>query len=191
MKYLLLLVILASARFHETAEITNKVFLDISIDGKDVGRIVIGLYGKIVPRTAENFRGLCTGEFGKTIEGIPLHFKGSTFHRVIPEFMVQGGDFTKGNGTGGESIYAKQFLDENFHLSHQGAGIVSMANSGPNSNTSQFYITLAETLWLDFKHVVFGEVIEGMDVVKSIESVKTEEGKPLQVVTISNSGELN
>merc|ERR1711920_150085 len=151
---------------------------------------VMELRADVAPKTAENFRALCTGEKGTGKSGKPLHFKGSTFHRVIPQFMCQGGDFTVGNGTGGESIYGNKFEDENFQLRLTGPGILSMANAGPNTNGSQFFICTAKTSWLDGKHVVFGQIVEGMDVVKKVESYGSQSGKCSQKIVVGDSGQL-
>ena len=177
-----------------------RVYFDIAIGDDEAGRIVIQLFPSVVPKTAQNFRALCTGEKGTGRSGKPLHYKGCVFHRIIPSFMCQGGDITSGNGTGGESIFGAKFADE-FVSSDNGKGrfirhsepfLLSMANSGPNTNGSQFFLTTAKTSWLDTKHVVFGRVVEGQDVVKRMEAVGSGSGQvsPQNKVRIADCGEL-
>lgn len=168
------------------------VFFQIKQGDEDIGKIVMQLYMDIVPKTAENFRALCTGEKGEGSSGKPLYYKGCTFHRCIKDFMIQGGDFTNHDGTGGESIYGEKFDDENFKIKHTQGGLLSMANAGPGTNGSQFFITSRDTPHLDDKHVVFGHVVEGMDVVRKIEG--TEIGasdKPKVDVIIADCGECD
>jgi len=169
-----------------------RVYFDISIGDKAAGRITIQLFKSVVPITAENFRQLCTGEHGNSnISGKKLTFKGSMFHRVISGFMMQGGDFTNFNGTGGESIYGAKFKDENFKLKHTERGMLSMANAGPNTNGSQFFITFKPTPHLNGKHVVFGKVVDGYKICEQIERIQTNaQDKPLVKVVISDCGEV-
>ena len=166
------------------------VFFDIAVGGHPIGRIKMVLFADIVPKTSENFRQFCTGQFRR--EGIPIGYKGCTFHRVIKDFMIQGGDFVKGDGTGHMSIYGDRFKDENFKLKHSKEGLLSMANSGPDTNGCQFFITCAPCSWLDGKHVVFGQVIDGMDVVRAIENASVAPGsnKPKAEYKIIECGQL-
>lgn len=174
-----------------SADSNPRVFFDIEIGGAPAGRIEFELFNTVTPKTAENFRVLATGE--KSTESKPLHFKDSKFHRIIPGFMCQGGDITHGNGKGGQSIYGKTFADEWDHgvVKHTEGGLLSMANRGRNTNGSQFFITTAATAWLDGKHVVFGRVVKGMDVVKQMEAVGSSRGSPEKEVKITESGQLS
>ncbi|MBZ3900106.1 MULTISPECIES: peptidylprolyl isomerase [Streptomyces] len=160
---------------------SEQVYFQVSANGESLGRIVFQLFDDVVPKTARNFRELATGQNG-------FGYKGSPFHRVIPEFMLQGGDFTNGNGTGGKSIYGEKFADENFQLKHDRPFLLSMANAGPNSNGSQFFVTTVLTPWLDGKHVVFGEVVEGQDIVKAIEALGSRSGSTAKKIVVEESG---
>lgn len=174
----------------EDAEITTKVYMDVAIAGREEGRVVIGLFGNLVPKTSENFRALCTGERGQSpTSGAQLSYEGCTFHRIIPDFMCQGGDFTRGNGTGGESVYGSRFEDENFRVKHSCVGVVSMANAGPNTNGSQFFICTKPQPFLDQRHVVFGRVVEGLDVLSRMERCGTSGGSVKRDVRIIRCGE--
>jgi len=162
-----------------------EIAFDVAIDGEPAGTVEAELFADTVPKTAENFRVLCTGERGES-----LSYAGSPFHRIIPGFMIQGGDITKGNGTGGRSIYGGTFDDENFAIEHDAPGLLSMANAGPDTNRSQFFITVAPTPWLDGRHVVFGKVTEGMDVVEAMEEQGTRRGSTKEKVVMTDCREL-
>merc|ERR1719197_758996 len=181
-----LVSLLLGAAAAEDETVTHKVFFDVKIGDEAPKRVTIGLFGSTVPKTVANFVHLCAGDKGKASSGVPLHYKGSKFHRIIPNFMIQGGDFTRGNGTGGESIYGAKFGDENFRLKHTGPGILSMANAGPNTNGSQFFLCTTKTPHLDGKHVVFGKVVQGMDVVKVVEKQGSPNGKTRRPIVIEN-----
>ena len=173
------------------AKVTEKVYFDVEIGGEAAGRITFGLFGDVVPKTAKNFATLCDGSAGTGNSGKPLHYKDSSFHRIIPGFMAQGGDFTSGDGRGGESIYGAKFADENFELNHDKPYLLSMANAGPNTNGSQFFITFKETPWLNGRHTVFGEVLEGFDVVDKLEKIGSGSGATSKKAKITDSGILH
>ena len=166
-----------------------KVYFDVCVGKGNCGRIIMQLHAD-TPKTSENFRALCTGEQGVGRSGKPLHFKGSSFHRIIPGFMAQGGDFTHGTGVGGESIYGAKFKDENFIHKHTGPGILSMANAGPNTNGSQFFLTFVPTPHLNGAHVVFGKVIDGFEMLDEMAKVGSQNGRTRVPVTIEDSGEV-
>jgi len=175
--------------FHAVNPKNPKVFFDITIDGKPAGKIEMELFADTCPKTAENFLQLCVGTKNKA--GTPIGYKGSAFHRVIPDFMCQGGDFTRGDGRGGESLYGARFDDETFEGKagkHFGPGCLSMANAGPNTNGSQFFLCTADTPHLDGRHVVFGQVVTGYDVVKKIEAVGSRSGQTSAKVVIADCG---
>ncbi len=192
MKLFSLISTLVAVAIADTLDtVTQKVYFDITIGDQDAGRIVFGMFGDTVPKTTKNFATLADGSAGQGNSGKPLHFKGSKFHRIIPGFMAQGGDFTAGNGTGGESIYGNKFADENFTLQHTKPFLLSMANAGPNTNGSQFFITFKETPWLNGRHTVFGEVIEGQDVVEALEKIGSGSGKTSEDAVIADCGILD
>jgi len=176
----------------QAASSGGQCFFDLTIGGAPAGRVTFNLYDDVTPRTCANFRALCKGDSSKRAKtGQKLHYKGSGFHRVIKDFMLQGGDFTAHNGTGGESIYGETFKDENFIRKHTKPGLLSMANAGPNTNGSQFFITTVPCAWLNGKHVVFGEVAEGMDIVRRVESLRCDgNDRPREEVKIANCGVL-
>ncbi len=188
MKFVLLFVLaLFAVALGANPKVVDQVFFDVSIGGKEAGRIIIGLYDN-TPKTATNFLEIANGY--QTKDGRVLTYKNSPFHRIIPNFMIQGGDITRGNGMGGESIYGNRFADENFINKHDKPFLLSMANAGPNTNGSQFFITTVPTPWLNGKHVVFGEVSDAASqaVVKAIEAVGTGSGTPREKVVVTNSG---
>lgn len=173
--------------------ITDQAYMDIEVDGKGVGRIILGLFGEVAPRTAENFKQLCACKTGRgKLSGVDLCYKGTIFHRIIPNFMIQGGDFTHHNGIGGESIYGGKFEDETFELKHNKRYGLSMANAGkPHTNGSQFFINTIKTSWLDGENVLFGMVVRGTGVVDKLERLGTNSGVPRSKVQIIDSGILS
>ncbi|CAG9335466.1 unnamed protein product [Blepharisma stoltei] len=177
---------LAFSRIHHT-EITSRVYFDISLGGEPTGRIVFGLYAKVAPKAAENFRALCTGENGENSDGVRLHYKGTSFNKIVKKRLIQGGDI---DGHGGVSIYGKSFPAEEFKLSHSAPGILSMVNDGSNTHGSQFFITTRGVPSFDGKNLVFGEVIDGFDVVKKIEEYGSKPENELSSIKITDSGEL-
>eukprot|EP00825_Cyclidium_porcatum_P020483 TRINITY_DN2318_c0_g1_i1.p1 TRINITY_DN2318_c0_g1~~TRINITY_DN2318_c0_g1_i1.p1 ORF type:complete len:195 (-),score=33.46 TRINITY_DN2318_c0_g1_i1:518-1102(-) len=174
--------------FSSNGQAKPNCFFDINISGKPMGRIEFELFWDVTPKTCENFKSLCTGEKGTGKAGKLLSYKGSMFHRIIPGFMAQGGDFTRGDGRGGESIYGNKFEDENFKMLHDTKGLLSMANGGPNTNGSQFFITFIPCEWLDGKHVVFGKVMKGMNLLDVIELMGSQSGKTFREVTVQDCG---
>ena len=177
--------------FWSPSDKNPRVYMDISINGSAVGRLIIKLFRDIVPKTCENFRALCTGEKGLGVGGYPLNYQGTYFHNVRPGFVCQGGDFVTGNGIGGPSIYGSFFEDENHNISHSERGILSMVNKGPNTNGSQFFITFTDTKWLDKKHVAFGKVLNATDILKQIENCGTPSGVTTKLIKIEKCGQLN
>ena len=182
-------ILLASASVAAFAA-NPKVAMDVTIGGKPAGAVTLELFADVAPKTAENFRTICTGEKGKSESGAELKYAGSPFHRIIPGFMIQGGDITNGNGTGGESIYGRTFPDENFNMNFADEGTLAMANAGPDTNGSQFFITVGPTPWLNGKHVVFGKVVDGMSVVKAIEAQGSRSGAPQSEVKVAACRQL-
>ena len=180
----------AAVEAYTLDHVTDKVYFDVEIDSKPAGRIIFGLFGDVVPWTVENFRSIAEGNLGVGKLGEEMDYAGTNFHRIIPNFMAQGGDFSAGDGTGGESIYGITFEDENFLLHHTKPYLLSMANAGPNTNGSQFFITFTPTPWLDGHHVVFGEVIEGFEVVDALEAIGTSSGKPTKRASVKASGSI-
>merc|ERR1712060_894944 len=189
--FALFAALVATVMAEPLAEVTQKVYFDIEVDGASAGRIVMGMFGNTVPKTAKNFATLADGSAGKGNSGKDLHFKGSKFHRIIPGFMAQGGDFTRGDGRGGESIYGGRFNDENFTKQHTGRGVLSMANAGPNTNGSQFFLCFVATPHLDGKHTVFGQVVEGMEVLDVLEGQgMNNQGHTKSECLIADCGQL-